>query len=185
MRKLCLYYLTLLATCAITFAQSDLASVNGVVRDPSGAVIPDAKITLRNQATAIELKTTTSSAGNYGITSVPAGTYTLIAEASGFKRFEKSNNIVASNVTATIDATLTVGAASEIVQVTAEAPPVQAESATLGRDVTEKQIRDLQLNGRNPLLLAMLKPGVVGGNGQALGAFSFSLNNNININGGR
>jgi len=46
-----------------------------------------------------------------------------------------------------------------------------------------KQIHDLQLNGRNPLLLAMLKPGVVGGNGQALGAFSFGLNNNIN--GGR
>src|SRR6266566_9893816 len=56
MKKLCLYYLTLLATCAMTFAQSDLASVNGVVRDPSGAVIPDAKISLRNEATAVELK---------------------------------------------------------------------------------------------------------------------------------
>src|SRR5260370_21009795 len=111
MRKRCSYYLTLLGTCvllaasaSISFAQSDLASVNGVVRDPSGAVIPDAKITLRNEATAVELKTTTSSGGNYGITSVPAGTYTLIAEASGFKRFEQSNNSVASNVTATIDA---------------------------------------------------------------------------------
>jgi len=184
--------LTLLATCAllaasahISFAQSDLASVNGVVRDPSGAVIPDAKITLRNEATAVEVKATTSAAGNYAITSVPAGTYTLIAESSGFKRFEQSRNIVVSNVTATIEATLTLGAASEIVQVTSDAPPLEADSATLGRDVTERQIRDLQLNGRNPLLLAMLKPGVVGGNGQALGAFSFGLNNNININGGR
>src|ERR1700680_763233 len=113
MRKRCSYYLTLLATCVllaasapISFAQSDLASVNGVVRDPSGAVIPDAKITLRSQATAIGLKTTTSSPGNSRITSVPAGTYTLIAEGSGFKRFEQSNNIVASNVTSTIDATL-------------------------------------------------------------------------------
>jgi len=92
---------------------------------------------------------------------------------------------VVSNVTATIDVTLTLGAASEIVQVTSDAPPLEADSATLGRDVTERQIRDLQLNGRNPLLLAMLKPGVVGGNGQALGAFNFGLNNNININGGR
>src|SRR6266851_2496229 len=80
---------------------------------------------------------------------------------------------------------LTLGAASETIQVTSQSPPLEADSATLGRDVTEKQIRDLQLNGRNPLLLAMLKPGVVGGNGQALGAFSFGLNNNININGGR
>ena len=99
MRKTCSYALTLLATCALlaasahrSFAQSDLASVNGVVRDPSGAVIPDAKITLRNEATAAELKTTTSAAGNYSITSVPAGTYTLIVESSGFKRFEQSRN---------------------------------------------------------------------------------------------
>jgi Carboxypeptidase regulatory-like domain len=120
MRKIYSCYLTPLAVCAllvasasIGLAQSDLASVNGVVRDPSGAVIPDAKITLRNEATAVELRTTTSSAGNYSITSVPAGTYTLIAEASGFKRFEQSRNIVVSNVTATIDATLTVGGASE------------------------------------------------------------------------
>ena len=87
----------------MTFAKSDLASVNGVVRDPSGAVIPDAKITLRNEAAAVELQATTSVAGNYSITSVPAGTYTLTAEASGFKRFEQSRNIVVSNVTATID----------------------------------------------------------------------------------
>ena len=91
------------ATGAMTFAKSDLASVNGVVRDPSGAVIPDAKITLRNEAAAVELQATTSVAGNYSITSVPAGTYTLTAEASGFKRFEQSRNIVVSNVTATID----------------------------------------------------------------------------------
>src|SRR6266550_8154610 len=136
MKKLCLYYLTLLATCAMTFAQSDLASVNGVVRDPSGAVIPDAKITLRNEATAVELKTATSAAGNYSITSLPAGNYTLTVEASGFKRFEQSRNIVVSNVTATLDATLTLGAASEIVQVPAEAQPGQADRATLGRVVT-------------------------------------------------
>ena len=102
--------LTLLATCAllaasahVSFGQSDLASVNGVVRDPSGAVIPDAKITLRNEATAVEVKATTSAAGNYSITSVPSGSYTLTAEASGFKRFEQSRNIVVPNVTATID----------------------------------------------------------------------------------
>src|SRR5690349_4098618 len=166
--SLCLTALSLCALLALlapmSFAQSDLASVNGVIRDSSGAVIPNATVTLRNNATAAERKTTTSAAGNYSITSVPAGSYTLIAEASGFKRFEQRGNIVAANVTATIDATLTIGAANETINVNADAPPLQADSATLGRDVTEKQIRDLQLNGRNPLLLAMLKPGVVGGN---------------------
>src|SRR5580704_15239527 len=180
MRKTFPYNMTLLATCALlagltsaSLAQSDLASVNGVVRDTSGAVIPNANITLRNQDNGAERKTTTSAAGSYTITSLPAGTYTLIAEASGFKRFEQSRNIVAANVTATIDATLTLGAITETVEVTSQAPSLQADSATLGRDVTEKQIRDLQLNGRNPVLLAILKPGVVGGPGQALGGFSF------------
>src|SRR5579862_4989914 len=150
MRRTFSYNMTLLATCALlagltstSFAQSDLASVNGVVRDATGAAIPNANVTLRNQDTGAERKTTTSAAGSYAITSLPAGTYTLIAEVSGFKRFEQSHNLVVANVTATIDATLTVGAISETVQVTSEAPPLQADSATLGRDVTEKQIRDL------------------------------------------
>jgi Carboxypeptidase regulatory-like domain len=80
MRKAFPYNMTLLATGALlagltstSFAQSDLASVNGVVRDASGAVIPNANVTLRNQDTGAERKTTTSAAGSYTITSLPAG----------------------------------------------------------------------------------------------------------------
>ncbi len=168
--------------CLRVGAQSDLTSVTGTIHDPSGASVPNALVTVRNAGSGAERKAKTDGAGVYSITSVPAGTYTMIVEASGFQKLEQSGNAFQTGVAATLDATLTIGAATETVQVTSEAPPVQADSATLGRDVTEKQIRDLQLNGRNPLLLSLLKPGVTGG---ALGGFSFGLNNGININGAR
>lgn len=173
----------LIGTTPIARAQSDLTTVTGVIHDPSGAVVPNANITLRDPATGIEKKEPSNAGGVYTFTNIPAGVYTLIVEASGFKRFESSGNNVASNVTATLDATLVVGAANETVNVTAESAPVQADSSTLGRDVTQRQIRDLQLNGRNPFYLAFLKPGVNAG--RALGTFGFSLDNGININGGR
>jgi hypothetical protein len=168
--------------CLCASAQSDLTSVTGAIRDPSGATVANATVTFRNQATGAERKAKTNESGNYSIPTLAGGSYTCIVEAPGFKRFEQSGNNLQANVIATLDATLTLGAATETVQVTSEAPPVQADSATLGRDVTTRQIRDLQLNGRNPYLLSLLKPGVTGG---TIGGFSFSLNNGLNVNGAR
>lgn len=164
------------------YSQSDLSSVTGTIHDPSGAVVANAVVMIRNDSTGAERKATTETSGSYTIPSVPVGTYTFIVEATGFKRFEQSGNTLQASLAATLDATLTLGNTSETVQVSSEAPPVQSDSATLGRDVTAKQIKDLQLNGRNPYLLALLKPGV---NGGAIGGFSFGLNNGLNINGAR
>jgi hypothetical protein len=190
MRRVCLgslWLLTILIGCLsisqTLYAQSDLTTVTGIVRDSSGAVVPNANVTIKNEATNTERKVNTNANGEYTVTSVPAGSYTLIVEATGFKRFEQGNNAVASNVAATLNATLQVGAATETVTVTGAPPPVQADSATLGRNVTERQIQNLQLNGRNPLYLAFLKPGVNAG--RALGTFGFGLDNGININGAR
>lgn len=163
-------------------AQSDLTSVTGTIHDPTGATVPGATVIVQNPGTGAERRAKTDTAGVYSITSIPAGSYTLTVEAPGFQRFQQSGNNFQAGVAATLDATLTVGSETQTVQVTSEAPPVQADSATLGRDVTEKQIKNLQLNGRNPMLLSLLKPGV---NGPALGGFTFSLNNGININGAR
>src|SRR4051794_11508276 len=168
---------------AFSFAQSDLTAVTGTVHDPTGAVVSGATVTIRNLATGAERKATTNAGGGYSIPSIPAGPATLIVEAAGFKRYEQSGNSLQANVTATLDATLTLGQSTETVQVTSEAPPVQADSATLGRDITTKQIQNLQLNGRNPYFLSLLKPGVSGN--QAIGGFSFSLNNGLNVNGSR
>src|SRR5882724_8474862 len=90
-----------LTACLLTpiaFAQSDLASVAGVIHDPSGAVIPGDNVTVKNQATGFERKATTNDSGFYSITNVAAGTYTLIVEVAGFKRFMRSGNAVSANV---------------------------------------------------------------------------------------
>ena len=97
------------------FAQSDLTSVVGIVYDPSGAVVPKANVTLKNQATGAERKANTNDNGAFSVTNVPAGAYTLIVEATGFKRFAQSGNQVVANVTTTLDATLNVGDAAETV----------------------------------------------------------------------
>ncbi len=168
---------------ATSFAQSDLTAVAGTIHDPTGAVVAGATVTIRNNQTGAERKATTNAGGVYSIPSVPAGPATLIVEAPGFKRFEQSGNNLQANVTATLDAALTLGQSTETIQVTSEAPPVQADSATLGRDITTTQIQNLNLNGRNPYLLSLLKPGVNGNS--AIGGFSFNLNNGLNVNGAR
>ncbi len=180
--RICAKLLALAMVSIACYAQSDLTSVSGTVRDPSGATVAGATVTIRNQGTGSERKATTSSAGTYSIPSISAGAVELIVEAPGFKRYEQSGNTLQANVTATLDATLTLGQATETVQVTSEAPPVQADSATIGRDVTTRQIQNLQLNGRNPYELSLLEPGV---NGGAIGNFTFGLNNGLNVNGAR
>lgn len=172
-----------LVASVFAFAQSDLTSISGFVRDASGAVVPNANVTLKNENTGQERRAKTNESGYYIFTNIPSATYSVSGESKGFKTTERSGAKVDPNVPATIDIELSIGQASETVEVRAEAVSIQADSATLGRVVQEKQIRDLQLNGRNPIFLALLKPGVSGG---ALSQFSFGLSQGgLNINGSR
>src|SRR5947209_15294142 len=112
----CLFSL-LIAFAAVSFGQSDLTTVTGTIHDPSGAVVANAAVTIRNQATGAERRARTNEGGSYSIPSISAGTYDLIVEAPGFKRFEQQGNTFQANVASTLDATLTVGNATETVQV--------------------------------------------------------------------
>ena len=166
------------------FAQSDTASITGFVRDPSGGVIPNANVVITNEATGAERRAVTNESGYYIISSLPAGFYTVSVEATGFKKYEKTRNKLDPNIASTVDASLQVGSASEVVNVVAEAVNIQSESATLGRVVTSSEIKNIPLNGRNPLFLAMMKPGVNSNN--ALATFSFDLTTGgLTINGSR
>ncbi|MGC4052479.1 MAG: carboxypeptidase regulatory-like domain-containing protein [Paludibaculum sp.] len=175
-----------LLLCALSlgaFAQSDNSTANGVVRDPSSAVVPNAKITLKNQANGLTRETKSNESGNFVIPTIPSGMYTLTVEAAGFKKYESKDNKVDPNLPASFDVALQVGQASEVVEVTATAAALQTESGAVGRIVEGKQISDLQLNGRNPVFLALLKPGVRGG---SLASFSFDLTTaGLSINGSR
>ncbi len=164
-------------------AQSDNAQVSGFIKDPSGAVVVAASVVLHNEATGLERRATSNNTGYYAISSIPSGTYTVTVESPGFKRFVKTQNKLDSNVAATLDATLTVGAVGETVEVTASAGSVQTETATVGKLIESKQIDNMMLNGRNVLYLALLKPGVRGG---SLQTFDFgSTLAGLSINGSR
>ncbi|MEP6535755.1 MAG: carboxypeptidase regulatory-like domain-containing protein [Bryobacteraceae bacterium] len=164
-------------------AQSDTASITGFVRDASGAVVPSANIVIRNEATGIERKTVSNPTGYFIVPNLPPALYTISVEATGFKKFESTQNKLDPNITATVDVNLQVGSATDTVTVVAEVVGIQSDSATVGRVITQKEVQDTPLNGRNPLFLALLKPGVSGG---ALAQFSFDLSTGgLNINGGR
>ena len=91
------------------FAQSDLGSIQGFVKDPSGSSVPNAKVLVRNQA-GLERSTNTNEAGYYTITSIPSGLYTVLVEAPGFKKFDSVNNKLDANTSLNVEITLTVGA---------------------------------------------------------------------------
>ena len=176
--------LALLSTAAALHAQTDNGSIVGIVKDPSGAVVPKAKVLLTNEATGVQSPATTNDSGYYVVNSVPSGLYSLDVEASGFKKFTSLHNKLDANSTLSIDASLTVGAATDTVQVVADAQALQTESAAVDKLITRDQIDNLELNGRDPLFLASMQPGVR--SGTTMGDFSFSLTNGgYAINGAR
>ena len=174
--------LALLLCTSLAFAQSDLGSIQGFVKDPSGAMVPGAKVTLHNNA-GLERSVQTTDAGYFAVASIPAGLYAVSVEASGFKKYESRDNKLDPSASLAIDITLTVGAASETVEVTATAVALQTESGSVQRLVTRQQIDALELNGRNPIFMANLVPGTRGGNLAGL-SFNFSQGPS-NINGAR
>src|SRR5580704_4638629 len=158
-KYVCLTLLLFLSFSAV-FGQSDNGSITGFARDPSGAVIPKAKVTLKNEATGVRQQATTNDSGYYIFNSVEPGLYMVTVEANGFKRFDSIHNKLDPSSTLKLDAALTVGAATETVEVVASAQVLQTESATVEKDVTRAQIDALELNGRDPIYMATLMPGM-------------------------
>jgi len=184
MRALRFVFFTL-AFAAVGWAQFDYGQIAGFVRDASGGVIPGANVTARNEGTGEERKTTTNGDGYYVFPQLFVGLYSVNVEASGFKRFVKTRVVIDAEAKVSVDVAMTVGAVTEAVEVQASAAQVKTESADVGTTVDNKQIQNLTLNGRNPVYLAALTPGVAGG--QGIGTFDPDSvsNGSFNINGGR
>src|SRR5437899_7622294 len=181
-RTVALVFFMSLASSGALFAQSDLGRISGFIKDPSGATIANAKVTVRNN-TGVERQTTTNDSGYYVITNVPPGLYTMVAEATGFQKYETRDNKLDPSADLVIDATLTVGTASQTVEVSASAVQLQTESASVQKNVTREQIDALELNGRNPIFMANLVPGTRGGN---VAGLNFGMSQGpSNINGAR
>ena len=164
------------------FAQSDLGTISGFVKDPSGGTIAGAKVTIQNKS-GVQRQATTNESGFYTITNVPPGLYTVMVEAAGFQKFQSNEDKLDSSANLVVDATLIVGSSSQIVQVSASAVQLQTESASVQELVTRTQIDALEINGRNPIFMANLVPGTRGGTLANL-AFNFTQGPS-NINGAR
>jgi carboxypeptidase family protein/TonB-dependent receptor-like protein len=150
----------LLAMSSTLFGQTSSGEVNGVVTDQTGAAISAATIKLINQATGIETQASLNNDGRFTIVNIKPATYVLRVEAQGFKTAQTPAFNVAVNQTVTQDVRLTVGDVSQTVEVNAAGELVQRSSVELGTVISEREVQDLPLNGRNFTQLLTLTPGV-------------------------
>ena len=176
----------LIATCAAApavWAQSDTSQILGFIRDSAGGTIPNARVSSTSEGTGLERQATTNQEGYFILTNLPPGYYTVSVEATGFKKYVRRTNKLDAALPLSLDITLDVGAVTESVEVVASVATVQADSATVGKIIESTQIENMALNGRNPLLLAQLKPGVRSG---SMNRFTFGLDSaGLTINGAR
>ena len=166
-------------------AQSDVGSISGFVHDQSGAIVPNVQVTIQNEATGEAHTAVTDASGHYTVTNLLPAIYTVTAEASGFKKFTSVHNKLDANTALSLDADLTVGAQSETVEVTATASVLQTESGSVQSEITGQQISDQELNGRNPLYMGSLLPGLR--SNSTLGDFNATVGGSVPfwINGAR
>jgi Carboxypeptidase regulatory-like domain/TonB-dependent Receptor Plug Domain/TonB dependent receptor len=140
--------------------QSSVSGIAGRVTDSTGAVVAGATIHVINQATAAERTTVSNNDGDFSMPNLPPATYDLRVEKSGFKTTTIPSLELLVGKTADQSVTLTVGEASETVQVTSLAPQLQTTDAAVGQVIDQRQISNLPLNGRSVLQLATLAAGV-------------------------
>lgn len=169
-------------------AQNVSGTILGTVQDQQGAVIGKAEVSARNTETGAIRKTISEDNGDYRIAAVPAGSYEVIATATGFKTEVRSGIQVTVGGDVGVNFSLTVGAISEKVEVTGEAPQVDTSSSAMGGFVNSATIRELPLNGRDWLQLALLQPGALSNSGTQQGDTSRTQRGNglqLSISGGR
>ncbi|MBV8436415.1 MAG: carboxypeptidase regulatory-like domain-containing protein, partial [Silvibacterium sp.] len=153
-------FVLFLASGLAAFAQVDQGSITGLVTDTTGAVVPNAKVTLLNTDQGLTLETNTTSSGEYTFSPVRIGHYTVSVSTAGFATTTQQNLTVNVSQNLRVDVQLKPGSATQTVEVTAAPPVLQTEDASLGQVVTGQSVNNLPLNGRNFTFLAQLSAGV-------------------------
>src|SRR5437762_12486847 len=157
---ICSFLILIALGLTAAIAQTGSSNLTGSVRDVNGAVVPGATVTAKNEATGVTSTQTTTDSGLYAFSSLPVGKYTITVEKQGFKTLQKTNNVLEVGIPLTVDVALEVGQVSETVNVQGGLEQLQTANATIGNVVEQKAIETLPLNGRNPLTLLLLEPGV-------------------------
>jgi hypothetical protein len=159
-------------------------TILGTVTDSTGAIVPGVKVTVTNTATNSTFRTTTSSAGDYYAPSLEPGTYSVSAELKGFQKSVTTGFTLAVDQKVRIDLALKPGAVTETLEVTAQAVELDTDSAALSQLVSQQQVEELPLDGRNFVQLLFLGAGAVTIGGEQ-GTMRQGEGNAISINGGR
>ena len=184
--------LALLIFCLVAAAPSAWAqsttqgAVGGTVKDPQGAVVANASVTVKNEETNKEVSATTDSEGRFRATQLDPGNYTVVINASGFAAFTQQKVVVEVGRVTPLDIALGVAGAQETVQVTSEAPVINTEQQDFSSNINQTSINNLPTNGRRWSNLAILTPGTVPDG--TFGLISFrgisGLLNNNTVDGG-
>src|SRR5260370_7569755 len=158
------FAVNVLACClmfaGVAFAQST-ATVVGTVSDATGASVPNASVTVRNQNTGEERATVTDATGSYVVPSLAIGTYRVEVKSPGMQTVVASNLVLEVGSTVRQDFSLKVASTSETVEITAAAPVITESPVSVGTVVNQRTVQEIPLNGRHFVDLALLIPGTV------------------------
>src|SRR5262249_46049026 len=146
-------------SCA-AWAQSYLGGIRGAVLDASGRTISEAKVVIIDEGGGAQRATVSSIEGSYSFSQVVPATYTIAAEAPGFKKFERKHVIVGTQETVSLDLRMEIGSVSESVQVTEEVTLMETATASQGQVLDRQQLVDLPNLGRNPYMMSKLAQNV-------------------------
>lgn len=176
----------LLACASLAFSQGR-GTLSGEVSDPTGAVVPQAKITVASPAIGLTRTSVTNESGFFAVPSLPAAEYEVRVEAPGFKSFQRSNIKLETDAVLNLKFQLEVGALSEKVEVTSATPLVETSSGEIARTIAQAELQNFALPGRNPFYMLGIVPGVVSRYGNFMTDFrggSYSMGG-LQINGQR
>ncbi|MFZ0520960.1 MAG: TonB-dependent receptor [Candidatus Acidiferrales bacterium] len=153
--------LLLLSCCNLSLRAQSTANLNGTVTDTSGAAIPNAKVVVTNQGTGTQWNAQTNGSGLYVVPSLPPGSYQITVSLSGFQTLVVNDLRLDVATSVTKDLQLTVGAISQQVEVTTEAPLLDTSTTGVGQVINSKTVQEIPLNGRHFVDLNLLTPGTV------------------------
>ncbi len=162
-----LFVAFLILACGASWAQTVQGVITGTITDPSGAVVPNATVTITNPATNFSQSTTTGSDGSYRFSLVPPGTYTIDVKAANFGEVRASGLVVEASQTVPFSVKLELAKASAVVEVTSQAPLVQTATSDLGFQVDSATIQNAALVDRDvfgtlPFMATQVAPGIDG-----------------------
>jgi len=141
-------------------SQTTYGSVRGLVKDPQGAVLIGAPVTLINEGTKVERKTVTSDSGGYNFTAVEPGVYSVTVTMAGFKNTQNKGIVVETGSAATVDLSLSLGGSTETVEVSTAEPLIDTANANGGQSYNSLQLQELPNLGRNPFVFEKIDAAV-------------------------